>query len=125
MSRFDRYGVGDAIQEKYVIERFLGAGNFGSVYLLQDQTKNIKYIFQIFGFHKLLIKACIFLLKLNKRRALKVMTQTEFDSETLTEIELLKNVYSPYIIKYYDHFLLDKRIFHLIMEYCPVNKIPN
>ncbi len=62
----------------------------------------------------------IFILFEQKRRALKVVPQTEIDSETLTEIELLKNLNSPYIIKYYHHFLEEQRLFHLIMEYCPV-----
>lgn len=86
---------GQILFDKYEVERFLGKGSFGEVYLVNDSSENVK-------------------------KALKIIFNRNLETDTSTEIDLLKMIDCPNVIKYYDHILHERKMFYFFIEYCSV-----
>ena len=56
---------------------------------------------------------------------MKIIFNRDLEKDTLNEIELMKNLDCPNIIKYYDHISEKNKLFYLFIEYCPVRKLLN
>ena len=52
--------------------------------------------------------------------AMKIIFNRDLEKDTLSEIELMKNLSCPNIINYYDHISEKSKLFYLFIEYCPV-----
>lgn len=82
------------LDNKYQYIKQLGVGGFGTVFLAED----------ILSRRKVAIKR----LKSNNK---------QYTKQFLKEIETISKFEHPNIVKYY-HYFIDKKILHLVMEYC-------
>ena len=63
---------------------------------------------------------------LNEERALKILKKSNLESvkDFLNEIEMLKTIDHPNVLKYYEYFE-DKNYYYIITEYCSGGEIMN
>jgi serine/threonine protein kinase len=87
--------IGDLLDSKYRILRWLGGGAFGDVYLAEDEL-------------------------LKRQVAIKVIRNQASDdqSDLIHEMKSLDQLHHPGIVTFYQWFLADQTLF-LVMEYCP------
>ena len=55
--------------------------------------------------------------------AMKIIFNRNLETDSLSEIDLLKMIDCPNIIKYYDHVLKDRKQFYFFIEFCSVNRL--
>jgi tetratricopeptide (TPR) repeat protein len=88
--------IGAVLDGKYLLEKKLGEGGFGHVYLAQDTLLKEHYV------------------------ALKCLKISEHVQETdlIREMDFLATLADPHVVRFYHHFKSENNIF-LVMEYCP------
>ena len=74
----------------------LGQGSFGTVFKVRRKVDKNLYVMKIINISQM------------DRRG---------QQESINEVKILASLDSPYIVKYYDSFVEDKKL-HIVMEYC-------
>ena len=97
--------IGLNVNNMYKIERLIGEGANGRVYIVNDENENVKYVCRFDGlFIDESLKISIFysrkVIKFNKKQSVddKVL------KEVLKEVEILCKVNHDYLVEYYEHF---------------------
>ena len=85
-----------ASNNNYRIQKLLGSGHFGNVYLAEQGGKSF---------------------------AIKKVVNTERNTAQ-QEIKILKQVDHGYIIKYYDHYM-ENKVLCIVLEYADVGTMEN
>ena len=85
----------------------LGEGSYGKIYKVRERTGEKEYsgCMKAFGTKVCVIKT----LDTSKLRA---------DYEAIGEINVMARMDSPYIVKYYDSFITQKKKVNIVMEFC-------
>jgi serine/threonine protein kinase len=89
--------VGDKLDGKYLIDRRLGGGGFGEVFLARDETIP------------------------HRKVAIKVLARPRPDgdhSDLVWEMRALAEFHHPHVVAFYHHFT-DAECLCLVMEFCP------
>ncbi|KAL9644369.1 hypothetical protein ABK040_005827 [Willaertia magna] len=93
------------MQDKYILEKKIGSGSYGSVYIVHHSSKpEKKYVL--------------------KKIPLKGLSQKEKQSAK-QEVKLLQSLQHPFIVRYIDSFLDEDSNLCIVMSYCKGGDIAN
>src|ERR1017187_699749 len=86
--------IGDLLDSKYRIQRRLGGGGFGDVYLAEDEL-------------------------LGRQVAIKLLRDRDPDhqADLVHEMRSLDQLHHPAVVTFFHHFV-DEQLLFLVMEYC-------
>jgi serine/threonine protein kinase len=92
--------IGDRLDNKYRVKRYLKGGGFGEVFLADDEAIPDRQV------------------------AIKVLSQPKQNdhSDLLWEMQTLAQFNHPHVVAFYHHFADEQRLY-LVMEFCPAGSL--